>query len=184
MNQEQSFIKAKKPESFSAYHFAVILCLMHEPAPILLSQPTIAKRTGMSVDKVVDVLQDFRLWKWISLQSGRRQCNTNAIEIIHTNLPQPEPEVVINITDTAVRLADGFMHLWMERCHRYKNKRGWNCTRPLRRDWKRRWEPAFQRLLNSGYTYNEMAVKLNNATPNELVAGPQSRGLFPAKEIA
>jgi hypothetical protein len=184
MNQEQSFIRSKKPSSFSAYHFATMFCLMHEPSPVQLSQQDIADRIGASRQKVLSVLQDLRDWKWIGMQSGKRQYNSNIIEVLYSNLPQPEPEPEIVISADAIFLADGLTKLWDGKCSKYKNKRGWNCTRPLRKDWKKRWEPAFQRLLNEGYTCNEMAIKLNSATPKELVAGPQSRQLFPAKEIA
>ena len=188
MPQEQEFIKARKPKGFSGYHFAVMFCLMHETPPIRLSQPSIGERTGISKDKVIDVLKDLRAWKWIHSYSGRRKYNTNSIEILYANLPQPEPIAPLVISDHAIKLAEGFKRIWVERCSKYRNKRGWNCTRPLRKDWKKRWEPVFQRLLNEGYEFNEVADILNaytgtNKDPKLLIAGPQNRKLFPAKKV-
>ena len=182
------FIRAIKPRGFTAYHFSVMLCLMHEEPPIRLSQETIGKRTGISTDKIISVIKDLKAWKWIKSRSGRRQYNVNWIEIQYANLPQPELAVALTISQRAVTLAEGYMKIYVQRCTKYKNKRGHSCTRPLRKDWKKRWETVFQLRLNEGYEYNEMAATLNKffdpkVNPKPLVAGPQSRKLFPVKEV-
>jgi hypothetical protein len=182
MLHQTEFTKAEKPKGFTAYHYAVTLCLMQETPPITLSQATIGERTGMSRDKVIDVLKDLRAWKWIHAYSGKRQYNTNSVEVIYANLPRPEPTIPLVISDKAVKLAAGFKMIWLGKCGKYKNKRGWNCTRPLRKDWKKRWEPAFQRLFDEGYSYNELVGIINNANAKILVAGPQNKKLFPSKE--
>lgn len=182
MSQQSDFARAPKPKNFKYAHYAVMMCLMNEEPPIRLSQETIAVRTGMSRREVIRVLHDLRAWKWLRAYSGKRQYNTNSVEIMYANLPQPESIGPLPITPNAVNLAEYFKHFWLERCHKYKNKKGHNCTRPLRNDWKKRWEPVFQRRLNEGYGYTEMGDLIQNADAKTLLAGPQSRKLFPIKE--
>lgn len=190
MQQAADFTKAKKPVGFTAYHYAVMLCLMCEGEQSQLSQATIAERIGMSIRAVRNIFKDLRAWKWIGFKSGKRQYNTNVTEVRYANLPHPEPAQALVISENASTLAEGYKSLWEFFCKHYKNKRGWKCTRPLRPDWKKRWATVFQLRLNEGYAYNELAGILNSysgpnskANPKSLVAGPQSRKLFPVKEV-
>jgi hypothetical protein len=180
--QESDFSRALKPKGFDAYHYAVMLCLMVENSQtIFMSQPTIAARTGMSDSSVKRVLIDLKKWKWLHAYSGKRQYNTNSVQIMYANLPQSEPIVPLNITKNAEQLAEFFFNVWRERCSKYKNKYKQNCTRPIRKDWRKRWFPTFQRLLNEGYGYQELGDIIKNADAKLLLAGPQSRQLFPMK---
>ena len=181
MSQQSDFNAAPKPKGFTHYHYAVMRCLMDEKPPIRLSQETIAARTGISRRQVIRVLAKLHEWKWLHAYSGKRQFNTNSVEIMYANLPQPEQLVPLVITTNAINLADYFKHFWLERCHKYKNKKGHNCTRPLRKDWKQRWESVFQQRLNEGYGYIEMGELIKNADAKLLLAGPQSRKLFPIR---
>src|ERR1700674_525265 len=175
MSQQSEFNEAPKPKNFKYAHYAVMVCLMNEEPPIRLSQETIAVRIGMSRRQVIRVLRDLRAWKWLRANSGKRQYNTNSVEIMYANLPQPESIVPLKITPNAVNLAGFFMKIWRTRCSKYTNKKGHNCSRPLRNDWKKRWEPVFQRRLNEGYGYQEMGELIKNADAKTLLAGPQSR---------
>src|ERR1700678_1889776 len=71
--------------------------------------------------------------KWIHSYSGSRKYHTNSIEVLYAKLPQPEPATPLVISECATKLAEGFKRIWVERCSKYRNKRGWNCTRPLRK---------------------------------------------------
>jgi hypothetical protein len=187
VEQISDFIKAPKPKNFTAYHLAIMLCLMTEKPPIKLSQTTIAGRTGMSRPQVTDITAKLREWKWIKVASGKRRQDTNLVEIMYANLPVSTPPAELVISERAVKLAEGYKNVFKHYCTKYINKKGRHCTRPLRKDWKTRWEPIFQLRLNEGYTYNEMAEIINTAAktnPKKLVAGPQSRNLFPKKEAS
>jgi hypothetical protein len=180
--QESEFSRARKPKGFTAYHYAVMMCLMVEDSQtIQTSQAELSARTGMSDSTLKRILNDLKRWKWLHAYSGKRQYNTNSVSVMYANLPQPEPIIPLVIGSYAVSLAEYFCKMWLQKCAKYQNKYKQNCHRPLRKDWKKRWSGVFQRLLNEGYGAQEMGDILENADTKALLAGPQSRQLFPMK---
>ena len=185
----EDFIRAPKPNNFTAYHFAFMLCLMAEAPPSKLSQTTIADRTGMSQGQVSEVTDTVKGWDWIKKVGGKRRKDTNTITVLYENLPVYEPAAPLEVSEAAQRLAVHYKDMFLECCTKYTNKKDRHCIRPLRKDWHKRWPVVFQRLLNEGYTWNELAGILNTAGNGNkaaagkvLAQGPQSRKLFPIKE--
>jgi hypothetical protein len=101
-----------------------------------------------------------------------------------------EPEAPLVVSEAAQKLTLHYEKMYLDLCVKYVNPKGRHCTRPKpNAACRTRWAIVFQRLLNEGYVWNDIAAILNGAGGNNrlvagklLAQGPQSRVLFPVKE--
>jgi hypothetical protein len=191
VNDLSDFIKAEKPEWMTGRDFAVMVVLLNEnlkhPA-IWLSQPTVARRAGFKLTAVKDAIKILKKKYWIKVVSGKRQQNTNLIEILYINLPRYAPSKPTIVSERAEKLAQGYRDVFIARFQTYTNKKGRKCRRPLRGDWLKRWAPVLQKRLDAGVPYNDIVQHLNwtaENKPKQFIAGPQAiiwPATGPAKE--
>lgn len=173
------FIAAEKPDWLTGPDFAVLICLIAETTPekpkTFLSQETIAKRTGLGRTAVVEALTTLKTEHWVSAVSGRRQYNSNVYEILYCNLPTSQPTTT-SVSEEAVALAVIYRDMFLQNCMKYINRRGRNCRRRLRHDWRQRWSRVIQKLLDANNTPDFITKQFNwfcANKPKQFRAGPQ-----------
>lgn len=185
---QQDFNRADKPDKVRSPHIAVMNVIFALTLPSNISQVEIAKRAGCCQREVSTAMGDIDNWEWVRVKSGARNQKTNWIEeILYENLPThiPRPKVIVG--DFALRFAQMYKQNFVATWAKYQNNRGHNCTKPLPKDWLKRWSTVIQLRLNQGYTEQELVTRLSTvgreiSWNKTLRMGPQNRKLFPAKK--
>jgi len=134
---------------------------------------------------VINILEKLTTEEWISKRSGKRQFNSNVYEVQYQNLPT-EQRVATQPSAEALALAVIYRTLFLAHCANYKNSKGRNCHRKLRKDWQTRWSGVIQTLLDAGNTAQFITQMFNWAAtnkPKQFRAGPQGLiKLWPKRE--
>ena len=183
------FIGAEKPDWLTGTDFAVMVCLIaettSEQAKTWLSQTTIAQRTGLGRSAVTYALKALKAEGWIKTHSGKRLYNSNVYEVQFQNLPTTQPTAT-TVSAEAQALAGIYRDLFLRHCTKYTNKSNRVCHRKLRPDWRKRWPPVIQKLLDAGNTEQFITQMFNWAVqyqPKQFRAGPQGLiKLWPKRE--
>ena len=146
-----NFIKAEKPAWVKPNDFAVMTTLLHaslENNGLWLSAKTIAGRSCVCERSTFYSLKKLRKKEWIRWDSGKRRQKSNTYEILDHNLPSYVPRPKVVVSKNALILAQGYHDIFAQNFMSYVSKTGRRCTRPIPRDWRKRWSVVLQKRLD------------------------------------
>lgn len=146
-----SFIKAEKPAWVKPNDFAVMTTLLHanmENSGLWLSAQTIAERSCVCERSTFYSLKKLKKKEWIRWDSGRRRQKSNTYEILDHNLPTYIPRPKLVVSKNALIAADWYHGFFVKYCRHYRNKSLRNCTRPIPKDWRKRWSVFIQKRID------------------------------------
>jgi hypothetical protein len=176
------FIKAEKPAWVKPNDFAVMTTLLHanlEHNGLWPSAKTIAERCCVCERSTFHSLAKLKKKEWIAWDSGKRRQKSNTYRILDHNLPTYTPRPKLVVSEDALRLAQWYHDTFARHFRHYVNAKGRRCTRPIPRDWSKRWSVVLQKRLDLTDFKTVMDQLLHFARAfgekksNRFVRGPQ-----------